>query len=88
MWIAWLGAAITGLMWGWLAATRIGSSNRPWLNALSLIGATLLLCAAIAWKVDRQTVLPFLGAGVLACCVHFEWRRLLRMRFGSRVENR
>jgi hypothetical protein len=83
MWIAWLGSAITGLMWGWLVATRIGGSSRPFLNTLALIGATLLLGAAIALKVGYLAVLPFLISAFLAFCVHLEWRRLLRLHFDS-----
>ena len=56
MWIVWLGAATTGLMWGWLAATRIGSFSRLFHNALALIGATLLLGTVIAWRVERLAV--------------------------------
>jgi hypothetical protein len=83
MWIIWLGAAVTGLMWGWLVATRIGCSSRPGLNTLVLIGATLLLGAAIALKVEYLAVLPFLISAFLAFCVHLEWRHLLRLHFKS-----
>jgi hypothetical protein len=83
MWIVWLGISITGLMWGWLVATRIGGYSRPVLNTLVLIGATLLLGAAIAWKVEYPAVFPFLISAFLAFCVHLEWRHQLRLHFNS-----
>jgi len=83
MWISWLGTAVAGLMWGWLAADHAGYSRRAWLSALAVIAATLLLGAAIAWKVGRIALFFFLGAAFLAFCVQLEWRRLLRLRSGS-----
>ena len=83
MWIVWPGAAITGLMWGWLVAARVDGARRPLLTTLALIGATLLLGAAIALRVDYLAVLPFLISAFLALCVHLEWRRLLRLHFDS-----
>jgi hypothetical protein len=83
MWILWPGAAITGLMWGWLVATRVDGTRHPLLNILALIGATLLLGAAIALRVATLAVLPFLISAFLAFCVHLEWRHQVGLHFNS-----
>jgi hypothetical protein len=83
MWIVFLGAALTGLMWGWLVATRIGGSTRPVRNTLVLLGATLLLGTAIALKVEYLAIFPFLISAFLAFCVHLEWRHQVGLHFNS-----
>jgi hypothetical protein len=81
MWIVWAGAAMTGFMWGWLAALRISRSSRMFLNALAWIAATIPLGFLIAWKIERTAVLPFLIPVLLSFCLHLAWRYRLQARF-------
>jgi hypothetical protein len=84
MWIVWLGSVASGMMWGWLAANRaVGRRRRSFLDALALILATLLLSAAIAWRVEKLAVLPFLVSASIAFLVHLEWMHSLHIRVNS-----
>jgi Na+-transporting methylmalonyl-CoA/oxaloacetate decarboxylase beta subunit len=82
MWIVWLGSVSFGMMWGWLVANRtVGFRRRSFLNAIVIILTTLLLSAAIAWKIEALMALPFLISALLAFCIHLGWMHQLRVRY-------
>jgi hypothetical protein len=82
MWIVWLGCVGFGMMWGWLVADRaVGFRRRSFLNTIVIILATLILSAAIAWKIEALGALLFLLSALLAFCVHLGWMHQLRVRY-------
>ncbi len=80
--LVWSGAALSGLMWGWLCIARTGNTPRPLFNLLAVIGAALLLGGTIYWKVEPQAAIFFLIATFLSLLVHLVWRQVLHQRFG------
>jgi len=76
------GATGTGLVWGWLAillaVDHRGSLRRA--SAVSLMLATPLFAAEIAWLAGVPALVHFLSAAALGCFAHAGLRRWLHRR--------
>lgn len=77
-----LGSTCLGLVWGWLIGTRMMRMRRPWRFIASVLLATLVLSAEVAWFQNWMRSTLFVGATLFAFSVHFEWRSKL-----SRIRN-
>lgn len=76
-----LGCTGIGLFWGWWIGNLFGRINNPILVGIALFLASVILIIEVLIFADWWNLTFFLGAGVLAFILHFQWRRELINRF-------
>ena len=78
-----VGSSAIGLMWGWLWAPRVVSSNSRWITVLGFLVTTILLGSEVAWLATYSALIGWTGGIVFAATTVLIWRqRLATQRYG------